>query len=163
LTAIWLHSFLPVEGSAKTSKLLFKTQLTAVYLFAALSKVNPYFLSGKIIEQELSTSGLASAVGNPSTDLLCFLAAGVVIAELVLAIGLWLPRWRKTAMVTGVLLHLNMILLMPGTVQLDLLAFALACFSVYPQFIIGASHQATWQTKGGESHLTGKSFLYARQ
>ena len=60
------------------------------------------------------------------------LATGAVATELLIALGLWVPRWRKLAYLAGVALHLPMILLLEPT--FELLVFAMLMYSVYPLY-----------------------------
>jgi len=139
LGAIWLLASAPPGGPRELPVLLLKTQITAVYLFAAVSKLNPDFLSGGILGRELYASGFSPGYWTPPPEVLCLAAAGVVLAELALAGGLWLARWRGFIMVMGMALHAGMVLLMPGEERLGIAAFALACISVYPLFVMEGS------------------------
>ena len=105
---------------------LMMTQVSAVYLFAGLSKAQPTFLSGEPLE------------GWMWADLpqwtYAALAWATVITELVLAFALWHPRFRRLAAVVGVLLHLSIITLLAGE-NIWLVAFALTTTAAYPLFL----------------------------
>lgn len=108
-------------------QLLMMTQLSALYLFAGLSKINHEFLSGEPLSEWVRFP-LFEWVFGP-------MAVATVVAEaVVLAIGLWVPRVRVLAVVVGVSLHLGIVtMLADSTVQLT--AFALACVPLYPLFL----------------------------
>lgn len=108
-------------------QLLMMTQLTALYLFAGLSKINSEFLSGDPLSEWVRFS-LPGWVFQP-------MAVGTVVTEvLVLAVGLWIPRFRVVAAAVGVGLHLGIVtMLADNTIQL--VAFAFACVPLYPLFL----------------------------
>jgi len=147
LGAIRLFASAPLAGLWEMPVLLLKTQITAVYLFAAVSKLNPDFLSGGILGRELYASGFSPGYWTPPPEVLCLAAAGVVLAELALAGGLWLARWRGCFMAMGMALHAGMVLLMPGEERLGIVAFALACISVYPLFVMEGSAQTAFPSQ----------------
>jgi hypothetical protein len=90
-------------------------QLSLCYLFAALHKLHPGYLSGKVL-----------ADLRPGTPALA--AWGVVVIELGLAVGLWIPRLRLGAVGVGLLFHLVLALL------LEVHAFSLAIIAIYALF-----------------------------
>lgn len=107
-------------------------QVSLVYLFAALAKLNPEYLSGAVLGSLLAghLDGLA-AVAGWATGLA--LASGlVVLVEAGLAVALWSRRYRAGAALVGGSLHLGMLLLVldPG-----IAAFAFATVGVYPLFL----------------------------
>lgn len=110
-----------------TLRLLLKSQLTLVYVFAAVSKLNPAYLSGLLIAGSL----------RPWFDwlrtpwLLVPLALGSIAMELFIADQLWTKR-RTLAAAAGVALHLGFVLLMDNTRALSV--FGLACLGLYPLF-----------------------------
>lgn len=101
------------------------TQVSVLYLFAALSKLNGYWLSGQLLEDHLRVTVPGAA--------LPLMAAATVVIELVLAAGLWWGHriWWLIAG-AGVGLHVSIVLMMNN--PLPLLAFALLSWSVYPLF-----------------------------
>lgn len=54
----------------------------------------------------------------------------VIATELFIAIGIWFPRTRMLALVTGVGLHVSIVALMHE--RLPLITFAVVCLSLYP-------------------------------
>lgn len=111
-------------------QLLMMTQLSALYLFAGLSKINSEFLSG---------DPLSGWVRLPLPEWIFppMAVATVVTESLVLSVGLWLSRLRVVAVVAGVCLHLSILTMLTDNllVVLQLTAFALACVLLYPLFL----------------------------
>lgn len=107
-------------------QLLVMTQITAVYLFAGLSKINEIYLSGEILAQHLTGITLFQPVFGA-------LAAGSVIVEVVLAFALWQPRTRAVACVVGVTMHASIAGLFGDPWILG--AFGLLTVSAYPLFL----------------------------
>jgi hypothetical protein len=107
-------------------QLLMLTQVGVVYLFTALSKMNPVFLSGEPLEGWTWFSGPAW--------LFRALALGTVAAELFLVAGLWVPRVRVLAVLAGVGLHAGIVVGL-SDLNVVLLAFALMTTSTYPLFL----------------------------
>lgn len=107
-------------------QLLMMSQLSVVYFFSAINKVNPDFASGK---------PLATWVWLELPWQMYTLASVMTIAvELIIAIGLWFPASRRLAVALGLGLHLSIVILMNHD-TLALVAFAIACMSLYPLFL----------------------------
>ncbi|KRE37058.1 hypothetical protein ASG73_12195 [Janibacter sp. Soil728] len=108
-------------------QLLMMTQLSALYLFAGLSKINHMFLPGDALAGWMRYP-LPEWVYQP-------MAVATIVTEMgLLAVGLWVPRLRMVAVVAGMGLHLSILtLLADSTIQL--VAFALACVPLYPLFL----------------------------
>lgn len=107
-------------------QLLMMTQLSACYLFAALSKLNGVYLPGNAFDVWLRVD-----VPDP---LLPFLAIGSIVTELLLAVGLWFGPTRYVAAAAGIGLHLSIVLLMNND-NVVLFAFACACVPAYGLFL----------------------------
>lgn len=105
--------------------LLMMGQVSALYFFAALSKINPAFLKGLVLKSQIWWP--LPAWTFPTLAIL------TVMVELALAIGLWLPRLRVPAVILGFGLHASIVLMLRE--PLVLIAFALACVTVYPLFL----------------------------
>lgn len=122
-------------------QLLMMTQLSALYLFAGLSKINHEFLSG---------DPLSTWVGDalPGWIFPPMAAATVVTEALVLAVGLWVPRLRVISVVVGVCLHLSILVLISDGVfnLLQLIAFALACVPLYLLYLTRPSLRRAGRT-----------------
>jgi Vitamin K-dependent gamma-carboxylase len=98
--------------------ILIQLQLTAVYIFSVLSKLNLSFLSGEVI------SGVtAFPLPLPPT----MLALLTIAVELFIAYGLWRPRLRLLAALAGLALHGGIVVSMGAVSALD--AYQLGVFS----------------------------------
>ncbi|GAA1769975.1 HTTM domain-containing protein [Agromyces humatus] len=114
-------------------QLLMMSQLSVLYLFSALSKMNLPFISGK---------PLSTWVWLDLPWQLYFVASVMtVVVELVIGIGLWFRASRRVAVVFGLGLHLSIITLMNNE-TFALIAFAITCVSLYPLFIA----RPAWRT-----------------
>jgi predicted DCC family thiol-disulfide oxidoreductase YuxK len=81
-------------------------QVSIVYGFAALAKLNPDFLSGSVVASYLRRDGpLAVPDAWRSLEPMLVLSILAVFAEAFLAVSLWSRRWRPAAMVAGLGLH----------------------------------------------------------
>jgi uncharacterized membrane protein YphA (DoxX/SURF4 family) len=114
-----------LESVPSTPVLLMLTQLSICYGFAALSKINPWWLAG----DELRLS-LRFEAPDP---LYAPLAAIVIVTELFIALGIWFAHTRRLALLTGVGLHLGIVALMHD--RLPLITFAMVCLSLYPLIV----------------------------
>ena len=121
---------LSARGRAATAvpwwpQLLVMAQVSVVYWFAALSKLNPLFISG---------DGLRDWVWWPLPDwVFAPMAIATVLTELFLAVGLWFWRTRWVAALLGLGLHLSIVTMLDDPAPL--LAFALECVPVYLLFL----------------------------
>jgi hypothetical protein len=112
--------------------------LSIVYFFAAVSKLNPDFLSGAVLGVQV---GRGSLVPLPEALLsglaLHVLAAGLIATEIFLAFGLWGRRTCRAAVAVGVLLHASAFLFFPFSLG-NWIAFAQiggGAVALYPLFI----------------------------
>ncbi|MBK5222380.1 MAG: hypothetical protein JJE52_05815 [Acidimicrobiia bacterium] len=118
------------------TELLAMVQVSTVYAWAAIWKLNPDFLTGSVVWIEWSTSWL---LGPPSVPQWVVIAAAAVtiLGELVLAGALWARR-LPAMWVLGLaaLLHGGMILSIGSDLDttVELVSFALACGSTFPLF-----------------------------
>ena len=103
--------------------LLLKLQLTAVYLFAALAKINPSFLSGEVLasHQGGALVQLPGSLIVPS--ILGPVAVAAVVTEAFLALAPW-TRIRGAVPFVAVVFHVGIVLFVTG--WLPLLVFTLA-------------------------------------
>lgn len=112
---------------------LLQTQLTAVYAFAALAKLNPGYLSGEVLAAHLrATSPLVALLGREVSAPLAALAFATVAVEAFLAVALWIPRLRRAAYALGIALHLGILVSMEPA--LPFAVFGLSSIAVYPLF-----------------------------
>jgi hypothetical protein len=107
-------------------QLLMMTQVSVLYLFAGLSKVNARFLSGEPLQEWMWLDA----------PLWVFqaLAVATVATELFLAAALWMRRLRVLAVVAGVGLHLSILVGLTDQTFV-LTAFAAASLSTYWLFL----------------------------
>lgn len=109
-------------------------QVTIVYGFAALAKLNPDFLSGSVIAVYLRREGpLAVPDGFRSLEPMLVLSILAICSEAFLAFALWSPRRRPAAMVVGLGLHLFIAGWLSPTIAL--FVFGLLTLSLYPLFL----------------------------
>lgn len=97
---------------------LMKLQITVVYVFAALTKLNEEYLSGAVLGAQLGRGLLDLPEAVATVGLFRTLAAASIVVELVIGIYLWVPHRRRLAIVAGIALHGSITLLMAPTVQL---------------------------------------------
>jgi hypothetical protein len=125
--AVW--AVRPIGGPLRRGpQVLMMTQLSVVYLFASLSKLNVSFLSGAPLSVWLW-------IPLPQWAFTA-MAFGTVATEVFLAAALWIRRYRAGAMVLGALLHLSIVTLMREDTG-PLIAFSITCLCLYPLFWVG--------------------------
>jgi hypothetical protein len=120
---------------------LLRTQVSAVYAFAGLSKINRTYLSGATMAAYMSPDVLLSL---PEASRLPFVLAcswGAIVLELGLAVALWRRRWRAAAVVVGAALHVGMVALLPAGVRVQLAIFAIEMLALYLAFFDPAGIQ----------------------
>ena len=132
--------------------LLLKIQVSIVYFYAALLKVNPQYLSGAMLASFWPFNTLARLPGGWSaTQFLPFLAVASILTELFLSVALWLPRLRWLALPVGIGFHLMIIYTggaTPGEPDIAFAIFALvtvapyALFFDFPQRRVAADSQS---------------------
>jgi predicted DCC family thiol-disulfide oxidoreductase YuxK len=120
--------------AARWGRFLLRFQLSVVYAFSALAKLNASYLSGSVMASYLRSEGpLAVPQAWRSFDAMLVLSIVAILAEALLAIGLWLPKWRRTAFVVGLGLHLA--ILVTFDPPLPFLAFGILTLALYVQFL----------------------------
>lgn len=107
---------------------LLQLQLSIVYFYTAVAKVNETFLSGQVLLGRLALPGLLQVQPLPG-----LIAASTVLVEFFLAGALWHPRTRTLGFVAGILLH-GLIPVFMG-LYAGLIVFSLLVFSVYALFL----------------------------
>lgn len=118
---------------ARWGALLIMMQLSIVYGFAGLTKINRDFLSGEVLAGVLN-GGLVSfpeTLRNPR--FLSILSGLVIIVEIGIALLIWRRRFRPWVFLTGLGLHVSITLVMSAT--LELLVFSLEMLALYPLFL----------------------------
>lgn len=114
--------------------LLICVQVSIVYGFAALAKMNPDFLSGSVVAVYLRREGpLAVPDAWRSLEPMLVLSMLAVCSEAFLAISLWSRRWRPAALVVGLGLHLFITGWLSPT--MSLLVFSLLILPLYLPFL----------------------------
>ena len=98
------------------------TQLSVCYFFAALSKLNPWWINGDELHWSLRFDA-PELLYTP-------LAISVICTELFIAVGIWFRRTRPLALLVGLGLHISIVLLMHE--PLPLVTFTIVCLSLYP-------------------------------
>jgi hypothetical protein len=114
---------------------LLKWQLSIVYGFAVISKINVVYLSGAVLAANLVHGPLGRFpqwVGSPRWMGAAALVS--ILVETALATGLWMPRWRRPTIVLGAAFHLLLVFLFPMNQRPGLTVFALEMFGLYALF-----------------------------
>lgn len=100
------------------------SQISIVYLFTAISKVNPVFLNGDMLR-----SAMWIQLPEPLYVPLSYCA---VALEFFLAFALWSRRLVKVAIALGIMLHVSIVVTLGQPIVL--FAFALLTVGTYPLF-----------------------------
>jgi predicted DCC family thiol-disulfide oxidoreductase YuxK/uncharacterized membrane protein YphA (DoxX/SURF4 family) len=116
---------------------LLRVQVSIVYGFAALSKVNLTFLSGSVVASYLRRDGpLAVPDAWRSIEPMMVLALLAIFLEAFVAVSLWSPRWRPAGLVAGLALHVGISGWLSPTYQLTV--FSLLMLPLYLVFLDAA-------------------------
>lgn len=113
--------------------LLIMAQLSIVYAFSAITKLNSDFMSGSVLAGVLRQGLLPFPESLRTPEFLSIVAALTVFIELFIAVFLWSARLRVIAVALGIGLHLSIVLLMEPIPEL--LVFAMEMIAVYPLFL----------------------------
>ncbi len=112
---------------------LLNVQLSLIYGFTALAKLNNDYLSGAILAEAWRGGGIIGIpVDRLPTGALEGMAALSIGTEAFLAFGFWFRRLRPLALIVGIGLHMSIVLTM-GHVYVFTL-FNLVMFSLYATF-----------------------------
>ena len=122
-------------------------QASVVYGFAAITKLNEEFLSGRALAGVLHGGLIQFPEGLRTPQFLMPLAVATVFVELFLAIFLWTPGLRPAAFVLGLGFHVSIVLLMPDT--WELLVFTLEMLALYPLFLSRDNLVVVWDSDCG--------------
>jgi len=121
---------------------LLRLQVVVLYGFAALSKLNATYLSGTVVAVSLRRDGpLAVPDAWRSFEVMAVASILSFLFELGLAMGLLLPRWRRTAFVVGLGLHVSIALWLEPT--FPLVIFAIMSLGPYLLFLDGRPSHRT--------------------
>lgn len=122
-----------VESIPAWPVVLMRVQLSIVYGFAALAKLNLAYMSGLVLRVQLRVPGVESLPPWVFT----LLALASVCTEAFLAFAFWNRRLRPFAFVVGIGFHLTILATM--RVVPDLITFAILMASVYTTFFSSLS------------------------
>jgi hypothetical protein len=123
----------PDRTIARWPLLLIMLQISVVYGFSAVTKLNATFLSGVTLARVLRDGVIPFPDTLRTPAILSVLAATVVFVELFIAVMLWRSRFRPAAFIFGLGLHASITLTMAGTAQL--FVFSMEMLAVYPLFL----------------------------
>lgn len=117
--------------------LALRAQVSIVYLFAAVTKINGYFLSGAVLYRHLGSRPMNDVLAIPEAAMPVLALAAIGI-ELGLAVALWFRRTRLPAVVVGVGFHVAMIVFMSSSPigALRLVVFGGLLLALYPAFFV---------------------------
>jgi len=113
--------------------LLIMLQISVVYGYSALTKINEGFVSGAVLASSLRGGIVPFPDFLRNQSVLTVLALVVIAVELFVAVFLWRTRFRPAAFILGLGLHTGIVLFMSSTAQL--LVFSLEMMSIYPLFL----------------------------
>lgn len=93
---------------------LFRMQVSMIYFWSAWDKFNWPFLSGQRMEAILMTFYTGSDHLGGWFSFFCLaLSISTVLIEIALVFALWLPAYRKLAVILGILFHLILYYTLP--------------------------------------------------
>jgi predicted DCC family thiol-disulfide oxidoreductase YuxK len=123
---------------------LLKLQVSIVYIFAALSKINVIYLSGAVVYLNLQPSLKALVGGYAATSTVMMIVAVLsVLVELWLAVALWSPKWRSRAVSVAIAFHLGLVFSLTWDLSVQLAVFTIAMMSLYVLFFDHVPHRLT--------------------
>ena len=112
---------------------LIMTQISIVYGFSAVTKINEDFLSGAVMAGVLRDGLIPFPSGLRTPAFLSSMAVIVIAVELFIALFLWSRRFRPYAFLLGLGLHVSIVALMADTGELTV--FGLEMLATYPLFL----------------------------
>ena len=114
--------------------LLLCVQVSIVYGFAALAKLNPDFLSGSVVASYLRRDGpLAVPDAWRALEPMLVLSVLAICSEAFLAVALWSRRWRPAGLVVGLALHIGITGWLVSTNSL--FVFSVLMFALFIPFL----------------------------
>lgn len=136
---VLLLSLTGVDRQSKTVPawpvVLLKLQLSIVYLFAAITKLTPLFLSGAVLYLNLKRDGLFALPPSMRTlPVLSVLSVVAVLTEIFLGFGLWSLKYRRAAVVVGIAFHITLTAMIVPVVAVQLFIFSVAVLALYPLY-----------------------------
>lgn len=118
---------------ARWPVLLLMVQLSVVYGFSGLTKINPGFLSGSVLAGSLQGGLMPFPDPLITPRFLSALAVVVIAVECALALLIWHTRLRPWIILLGVGLHASITVFMSATGELAV--FSLQMLALYPLFL----------------------------
>jgi len=115
---------------ARWSTLLPRLQLSIVYFYSWIFKLNPHFLAGESIERATRLPGFLHGTWLPSA--VAALTAGI---ECFVSFGLWVPSLRRAAFVLGMSLHTAIFFSMDRAHTATMFTFGLNILAPYLLFL----------------------------
>ena len=113
---------------------LLKIQVSIVYIFSAIAKLTPQYLSGEVLTQSLKLEGFFTVPVSWRLPVAMQVSSVIAIAaEIFVGLGLWSRRLRPAAAIVGVFFHLFIIAALDSS-RLSLSIFALAMIGAYLLF-----------------------------
>ena len=113
---------------------LLKIQVSIVYIFSAIAKLTPQYLSGEVLTESLKQYGFFAVPMTWRVPVaMKLLAIVAIVVELFVGLGLWSRRLRPVAVILGVLFHTFIIVALDSS-RLSLSIFAFEMFAVYLLF-----------------------------
>lgn len=112
---------------------LLRYQVSVMYFFTAIQKINLTFLSGTVLQRSLIFGAI---INFPA--LYRAMSAIVIIAELFLAIGLWIKPLRRWVFLFGFIFHAIIPVFMLPNYRYDLMVFSTISVGLYFTFLPGA-------------------------
>ena len=113
---------------------LLKIQVTIVYIFSAVAKLTPQYLSGEVLTESLKQYGFFTVpMAWRVPFAMKLLAIVAIVMELFVGLGLWSRRLRMVAVIAGVFFHAFIIAALDSS-RLSLSIFTLEMFAVYLLF-----------------------------
>lgn len=112
-----------------------KIQLSIVYFFAAVSKVNLLYISGAIIAANMQNGWLFPLPATLARwEIMLPIAVASIATELFLAFAFWSKRHRMPALYAGILLHTMIVLSFPFGDGAALVIFGILMLGLYVPF-----------------------------
>lgn len=145
---------------------LLKFQLTVVYVFGTLAKLNEVWLSGTdlYISMVKQAPFWETFIAQPAgSALLIPLSIGVVVAEGFLAVGFWFKSTRWIALVVGVGLHAGILITLATNIVgvMTLLVFGGLMFTLYIPFF-SDKIDPWWERRAGRFPASTRVFADKR-
>ncbi|HEX9759426.1 MAG TPA: HTTM domain-containing protein [Candidatus Acidoferrales bacterium] len=117
---------------------LLKSQVSIVYFFAAITKMNAGYISGETLGLQLHPGFWMLIPEEFAARAAMGLAVASIVIELALAFGLWWKRMRLPVIGTGLLFHFGLVACVIPSVSLQIFVFTLLMLALYPLFFDGA-------------------------